>query len=148
MATPGKVIPLKPESANPIATPADASDATEPAQRYDRIVFTLLVHGHGHDAMTAGAKGGVGVQELRALRPVLTLSAGSAGLAASGRVLTGDASTPASSRAPRVRLPPAAVAAADLAHISATQPPERRRQLRSLPPRGDETPPFLPGGWS
>lgn len=41
MATLGKIIPLKPEFV------PEPSDATEPAQLYDRIIFTLLVHGRG-----------------------------------------------------------------------------------------------------
>ena len=44
MAELAEVIPLKPEFA------PEPADATEPAQLHDRIVFTLLVHGHGEVA--------------------------------------------------------------------------------------------------
>ncbi len=40
------VIPLKREQ-QAVPLPPDPPEATEPAQLYDRIVFTLVVHTHG-----------------------------------------------------------------------------------------------------
>jgi hypothetical protein len=39
------VIPLK--AAYEVARSPEPPEATEPAQLYDRIVFTLVLHGHG-----------------------------------------------------------------------------------------------------